>query len=76
MKGYTGIRLNQVKTGPGISAVVVESIEVIGGDEFASVDTWLNRADAPQRSHLFHITYGWHNVESLQFCVDSMQAAD
>lgn len=77
---------------PGSRAVLEQDVEVFGGEEFASVDSWLNGSQSAQDAHLFNIAHNGHDVQSLggrdvrprvretetdlEFGVDGVQAAD
>lgn len=59
---------------PGCGAVPVEHIKVLATEQLAAIDTRLNGAQATQYSHLLNIAYEGHNIETLQFGIDRMEA--
>lgn len=61
---------------PGSSAVTIENVEIFARKQFTAIDTGLNGAKTAQNSYLLHIADERYNVETLQFGVDGVQAAD
>jgi hypothetical protein len=61
---------------PGRGAVSVERVEVLAGEEFASVDAGLDCPQSPEDPDLLHVTDEGHDVEPLEFGVDRVQPAD
>ncbi len=61
---------------PGISTVIIEDVEFFWTDEFTAVDSRLDRSKTTQYSDLFHITYNWNDIETLQFGIDGVQSPD
>lgn len=65
-----------MKSRPGTGAVLVQRLEVFPGDEFAAVDSGLDRAQPPQHAHLLHGAHHGADVQPLQFGVDGVQPPD
>lgn len=66
----------ELRYSPGVRAVVVECFEVLTADELAAVHARLDCAEAAEHAHLFHRAHHRRDVQSLEFRVDGMQAAD
>lgn len=69
-------RAVSVLLSPGISAVVVEGLEVLSGDEFAAVNPGLDGSQSPQDADLLHVTHHRRDLQSLEFGVDGVQSSD
>lgn len=50
---------------PRSSAVTVENVEILAGQQFAAIDAGLNGSKTPQDAYLLHIAHQWHNVQAL-----------
>lgn len=61
---------------PGIGAVVIESFEVLSGDEFAAIDSRLNGPESPQDADLLHIAHHRRDLQPLQLGVHRVQPPD
>ena len=61
---------------PGSGAVSVEDVKVLAGEKLAAIDARLNGAKSSQDAHLLHVADEWDDVESLEFGVDGVEAAD
>ena len=60
---------------PRIGAVVVESLEVFSGDEFAAVDSRLDGAEPSEDANLLNIAHNRRDLQPLQLGVDRVQPA-
>lgn len=66
----------RARLSPGISAVVVEGLEVLSGDEFAPVNPGLDGSQPPQDADLLHVTHHRRDLQPLEFGVDGVQSSD
>lgn len=61
---------------PCIGAVVVKGLEVLSGDQFAAVHSWLDGPESPQDPDLLHITHHRRDLQPLQLGVHGVQSPD
>lgn len=83
-RGFVGIKgnvlplhMSNLEHGlPGSSAVPVEDIEILAGQQLASVDPGLYGTEPPQNPHLLHIAHQGHDIQPLELRVDGVEPAD
>lgn len=61
---------------PGICAVVVQSLEVFTGDEFATIHPGLNSPETAKYTDLFHGADDGTYIQALQLGVHGVQPSD
>jgi len=61
---------------PGVGAVFVEHVELLGRQQLAPVDAGLDGAETPQYPDLLDVADDGRDAEPFQLRVDGVQAAD